>query len=222
MHATFSSLSFPLFDLTMTERLRQLSSPPPKRSTGLDGKRLLGINQQKDKSLSTYRPRGRKGLREEVNPERKGPAGSPASGTGKPLRTTNERRSECNPRSAFRHFRSQSPLARTSQARNAHPAGRKTLPNPGNVTGACRACCHSENTSRKTLARHIRRLRARTEHRHQQTSRPAGRLSAESSFRRNPPPARLSLHRPGGHARECHRGGRQENAPRPSLRELRW
>src|ERR1700687_2643609 len=215
MHDTFSSLSFPLFDLNMTERLRQLSSPLPKRSTGLDGKRLLGINQQKDKSLSTYRPLGRKGLREEVNPERKGPA-------GKPLKTTNERRSDRNPRNTFRDFRSQSPLARTSQVRNAHPAGRKTLPNPGNVTGACRACCHSENTSRKTLARHLCRLRAWTEHRHQQTSRSAGRFRAESSFRRNPPPARLSLHRPSGHARECHCGGCQENAPRPSLRELRW
>jgi len=69
----------------MTERLRQLSSPPPKRSTGLDGKRLMGINQQKDKSLSTYSPLGRKGLRGEVTPERKGPAGDPASGPGKPL-----------------------------------------------------------------------------------------------------------------------------------------
>src|SRR6267378_2788659 len=220
MHATFSSLSFPLFVLNMTERLRQLSSPLPKRSTGLDWKRLLGINQQKDKSPSTYRPLGRKGLGEEVNPERT--SRRPCAGPGKLLKTTNERRSERNPRSTFRHFRSQSPLARTSQARNAHPAGRKTLPNPGNVAGACRACCHTENTPRKTLARHECRLRARTEHRRQQTSRSARRFRAESSFRRNPPPARLSLHRPSGHAREYQCGGRQENAPCPSLRELRW
>src|SRR5260370_8660278 len=54
------------------------------------------------------------------------------AGAGELLRTTNERRSERNPRSTFRHLRSQSSLARTSQARNPHHARRETLPNPAN------------------------------------------------------------------------------------------
>src|SRR6267143_5481989 len=193
MHATFSSLSFPLFDLNMTERLRQLSSPPPKRSTGLDGKRFLGINQQKDKSLSTYRPLGRKGLREEVNPERKGPA-------GKPLKTTNERRSERDPRSTFRHLRSQSPLARTSQARNAHQVGRKTLPDSGIIARAHWPRCHPQHASREALAGHSRRLRAQPKHGCEQAARIAWRLRSKSAVCGNASATRLSLHRSGGQA----------------------
>src|SRR5258705_1264692 len=143
----------------------------------------LGINQGDNKSLSTCKAGGRQDLGQKVNREGMGAAGSSVPRTGRPLRTTNERRSECSPGSAFRHLRGQSPLARTSQARDANPAGRKAFPNPGAVIGVSRTRGKPANAPRKTLARYGCWLRTRTEYRRQQTPRSADRLRPESPVR---------------------------------------
>src|SRR5260370_5524163 len=93
------------------------------------------------------------------------------AGAGELPRTTNERRSERNPRSTFRHLRSQSPLARTSQTRNAHQAGRKTLPDSGIIARARWPRRHPQSTSRETLAGHSRQLRAQPKHGCEQAAR---------------------------------------------------
>src|SRR5438445_5612191 len=78
--------------------------PAAPAIVSLDVKFFWGINQQKDKSLSTYRPLGRWDLGRKVNSENIGPGGNPVSRPGKPPRTADERRSKYRPGSAFRHL----------------------------------------------------------------------------------------------------------------------